>query len=408
MRTGGPSPPVGTRQACFVAPANRSVVTPTPPADEGRDEHGTTARSRLSRRRLLQTGSVGAAASAAIWAAPSILTVDAAAACTVGTSDLASARVAGFTGNPPDILRTTNNGTSFTQVPGVPSGGQMTPYSIGTNGTPGVFGVAGDLGMVYLFDGTTWHVSDIGSPIITGLAGNGAHWIAIATNGEWWWTNNWGVNWNYANYVNYASFLSTLSVYDLEYANGAWVACGYDSLQIGRTFWRANVSTPTSGASGFSGGSGQFTEIQGSGTGNLVTVYGIRAAQPGNCATFANLWVGAGNFGTVWRSTNNGASWFLWNTTNGAAINEAADYDPDTDTVMVASNFGIYRYIAGVNQSAGLPGGIFYDIAFVGARTWVAVGDSGKIYVTKNNGTSWSAATVPHGAAIYSEVARVP
>jgi len=186
------------------------------------------------------------------------------------------------------------------------------------------------------------------------------------------------------------------------------VASGYDTLAT-RTFWRANVSTPTTGASGFfGGGSGQFAQISGTGTANLVTVYGIRAALPGNCATFSNLWVGAGNFGTVWRSTDNGASWFLWRTTNGAAINEAADYDPDTDTVMVASNFGIYRYVAGTDMSAGLPGGIFYDLAFVGARTWVAVGDSGKILVTKDNGTSWSTATVPHGAAIYSEVARVP
>jgi len=144
----------------------------------------------VSRRQALRVGGVGLAATAATWATPAIVTIDAAAACTVGPNDLAAARVAGYTGNPPDILRTTDIGSSFTQVPGVPAGGQMTPYSIGTNGTPGVFGVAGDLGRVYLYDGSTWQVSVIGgAPTITGLAGNGTHWIAVATDGRWWWTN---------------------------------------------------------------------------------------------------------------------------------------------------------------------------------------------------------------------------
>ncbi|MCC5953790.1 MAG: hypothetical protein JJU45_16985 [Acidimicrobiia bacterium] len=325
------------------------------------------------------------------------------AAATVVPDPLAAVRVAGYTGNPPDILETTDDGASFTQVPGAVSGGQMTPYAIDTNGVPGTFGVAGDFGRITIYDSVAgvWQTSAPTGQIIVGLMGIGNHWVAIAAAGEWWYSTNNGASWTYSGgYLNYASGFSILTVHAAEAANGVWMATGYDTLAT-RTIWRATSAAPTNGASGFFGGSsGEFSLIQATGTANLVTIYGIGYGGAGN------VWYAAGNFGDVFRSTDNGASFSTWRN-NFPAINYDVSTNPDTDTVIVASSQGLYRWIAGVDASAGLPGGIWYAVAYAGDNTWVAAGDVGKISVSHDDGATWSPAAVPHGAAIYNQITVV-
>ncbi|MEZ5208957.1 MAG: hypothetical protein R2690_18750 [Acidimicrobiales bacterium] len=59
-----------------------------------------------------------------------------------------------------------------------------------------------------------------------------------STAGKFWYTTNNGASWSSPSngaYLNYKSIASILSVYDLEYANGVWIGCGYDTLGVGRT-----------------------------------------------------------------------------------------------------------------------------------------------------------------------------
>jgi len=294
----------------------------------------------------------------------------------------------------PDAWRTGDGGATFSNAV-APAIGTFVPYTTGTNGVPGSFGIAGDHGCVLIFDqpANTWRVGyPGGSSIITGLAGNGNFWVAVSTDGKFWYTNNNGASWgspSNGRYLNYASIASILSVYDLEYANGVWVGCGYDTLGVGRTFWRSTKPNPTRGAknSWFSVSGGDFAEIKGGGDGNAVSVYSVAFA--GSCTP--NTWYGSGNFGTVWRSTDNGGTWNKWRDT-GSQILYGVDANPLTGKVICAGGVeGIIEVHPNVVQRYSTGGSkSIYDIAWVGANDWVATGDYGKILVSHDDGATWS------------------
>lgn len=298
--------------------------------------------------------------------------------------------------NGPDVWTTSNGGSSFANAH-APAVGTFVPYTTGTNGVAGSFGVAGDHGCVAIYDapGNAWRVGyPGGSSIITGLAGNGSFWVAASTEGKFWYSANNGASWaspSNGSYLNYASIASILSVYDLEYANGVWVGCGYDTLGVGKTFWRSTNPNPTRGAKNnwFSVSGGDFAEVKGGGDGNAVSVYSVAFA--GNCAP--NTWYGSGNFGTVWRSTDNGGSWNKWRD-SGSQILYGIDANPYTGKVICAAGVeGVIEVNPGMQQRYSTGGSkSIYDIAWVGGNDWVASGDYGQILVSHNDGVSWTVA----------------
>jgi len=294
-----------------------------------------------------------------------------------------------------DVMHSSNGGATFGPTSGLPVGA-FQPYSVGTNGVPGSYGIGGDQGWVWIYEAptNTWRTARPGgtTPIIAGLAGNGAHWVAVGANGKFWFTTNHGATWSAPSngaYLNYKSIASILTIYDLEYANGVWIGCGYDTLGVGRTFFRSTVN-PTRGARNnwFSVSGGDFAEVIGTGDGNAVTVYSV--AYGGNCAANINTWYGCGNFGTIWRSTDNGASWSKWADT-GSEIHYGIDVNPTTGKVMTASGLGgiieisptmTRRYSPGVKE--------IYEIAYVGGTDWLASGDNGQILVSHDDGLTWT------------------
>ena len=55
-----------------------------------------------------------------------------------------------------DVLHTSDNGASFASTSGLPAGA-FQPYSVGTNGVPGSYGIGGDQGWVWIYEApTTW------------------------------------------------------------------------------------------------------------------------------------------------------------------------------------------------------------------------------------------------------------
>ena len=151
---------------------------------------------------------------------------DAAGICSVG-SRLANAFVVSgnlhvvFGLGTADVLHTSDNGASFTSTSGLPAGA-FQPYSVGTNGVPGSYGIGGDQGWVWIYEAptNTWRTARPGgnTPLIVGLAGNGAFWVALGSNGKFWYTADHGATWSAPSngaYVNYKSIASILTTYDL-------------------------------------------------------------------------------------------------------------------------------------------------------------------------------------------------
>lgn len=372
----------------------------------------------MNRRALLRTvglAGLGLGAGAALGGAPALLgalgasPAGAATTCApasrIGDIRIISGNLFGFLGlNGPDIARTTDGGATFGLQGTFDPGGSFVPYAAGTNGVPGSFGIAGDHGRVIIFDAVSgvWRGAQPGgsAPILTGLAGNGAFWIVVSTEGKFWYTRDNGATWSAPSngaYLNYKSIASILTVYDLEYANGVWIGCGYDTLGVGRTFWRSTVANPTRGAknSWFSVSGGDFAEVIGSGDANAVSVYGV--AYGGNCQPNPNTWYGAGNFGTVWRSTDNGASWSKWRD-SGSHIHYGVDVNPYTGKVLTASGLGgIIEVNPGMVQRYDPGSKEVYDIAYCGGSDWVACGDNGQMLVSHDDGVTWTAAVTPAG-----------
>lgn len=314
-----------------------------------------------------------------------------------------------------DVLSTADGGASFTNAQ-PPKVGSFIPYCTGTNGVPKAFGVAGDHGWVQIFDpaANVWRSAQPGgsTPILTGLAGNANNWVVVSTEGKFWFSTNNGASWSAPSngpYLNYKSIASILTVYDLEYANGVWVGCGYDTLGVGRTFWRSTSVVPTRGAknSWFSVSGGHVAEVTGTGDANAVSVYAV--AYGGTCQANPNTWYGAGNFGTVWRSTDNGASWSKWRD-SGSHIHYGIDVNPYSGKVICASGLGgLYEVNPGMVQRYNPGAKEIYEVAWVGGTDWVAAGDNGQVLVSHNDGVSWSQAVAPSGTGgtLYNCIAKV-
>lgn len=316
----------------------------------------------------------------------------------------------------PDVAKTSDGGSTFQLTSTNNPGSTFVPYASGTNGVPGSFGICGDHGWVMLYDAPAgvWRSAQPGggSPILTGLAGNGASWVVTSTAGKFWYTTNNGASWSSPSngaYLNYKSIASILSVYDLEYANGVWIGCGYDTLGVGRTFWRSTKATPTKGAknSWFSVSGGDVAEVIGSGDGNAVSVYAV--AYGGSCQANPNTWYGCGNFGTVWRSTDNGGSWSKWRD-SGSHIHYGIDVNPTTGKVLCASGLGgVMEVSPGMTQRYNPGAKEIYEIAYCGGADWVACGDNGQIIVSHDDGATWSAATMPSGTGgtLYNQIVKL-
>ncbi|MEZ5208958.1 MAG: hypothetical protein R2690_18755 [Acidimicrobiales bacterium] len=58
-------------------------------------------------------------------------------------------------------------------------------------------------------------------------------------------------------------------------------------------------------------------------------------AYGGSCQANPNTWYGCGNFGTVWRSTDNGGSWSKWRD-SGSHIHYGIDVNPTTGKLLCA------------------------------------------------------------------------
>ena len=300
------------------------------------------------------------------------------------------------------------SGTCWRQIPNfqdfVPGDDEsLYATAIGPNNS---FVYAGNFGRIAVYDGaagvwrhhddggTVWHHADFGGPtggciVLTEGGGTGRR-IGVS--------QDMGASWFFYD-MPHATGSAVSTVNEVKYANGVWIAVGYSANLKGEAIWRSTVGCPIQAS--------HWTvtqDVNSSGvSGNLVTLNGVTYAS-------GNTWYACGNFGEIFRSTDNGATWSLYNSTNIVAIWQGIAVNPTTGSIVVAGDYGLWTQAKGIgnfereNGSGPNIGAIstFQDVVFdPTANAFVAVGEVGQIYHSVADGRGWTAVNQPRAATYW-------
>ncbi len=130
-------------------------------------------------------------------------------------------------------------------------------------------------------------------------------------------------------------------------------------------------------------------------TGNLL--YAIK---------FANAQTGyaAGVLGTIMKTTNGGANWFLQNSNDVDILADIECLTPDRVFIVGRQGTILYTSNGGTNwiQQTSNVGNYLRSVSFPTQNTGYTVGNGGTILKTTNGGSNWIQQTSGTGAAFFS------
>ena len=268
------------------------------------------------------------------------------------------------------IMRTLDAGLTWTKLP--VAGGSGPLEAVDFSGSNGIAVASAGWTMRTADGGQTWTKVPAGGLIVTdagfyGVAfGNGSVAVAAGGRGEFWQTADAGTSWS-------AVFPQDIDAqfFDVHFVDASTV------YAIGSTSYRSD--------------DGGLTWLQ-----DGAVPAGARAMTSTSTARFT-----AGGNSTIFRSTDDGASWSLMTVNlNGNPGTDLRDiYFVDSSIGFAVGNNGLILRTAdgGLNWNiVRYLGGNFYAIYFYDNQTGVAIGAS-SIVRSVDGGLTWNPVTVPPG-----------
>ncbi|HEY9164628.1 MAG TPA: YCF48-related protein [Candidatus Kryptonia bacterium] len=332
-----------------------------------------------------------------------------------GTNLFAGAVNGGNTGG---ILLSTNNGTSWTAVNTGLSVYGLDVQALAVSGTNLFAGTYG--GGVYLStnNGTNWTPVDSGLgqyESIFALASSGTNLFAgTYDNGVYLSTNN-GANWTQVvsgipvagyGFFDEALAVSGTNLFVGTYGGGVFLSTdngtSWTAASTGLTDWSLNVlALAVSGTNLFAGTAGGVFLSTNNGTTWTAASTGLtNMSLTVNALTILGTNLFAGTDGGVFLSTDNGTSWTEVSTgLTGSSLYVYAFVVSGTN-LFAGTQYGIWRrplseMTGSPNsspgwtvQTSGITTGLYAVKAVSNSVAWAA-GDSGKVLVTTDGGSSW-------------------
>lgn len=335
--------------------------------------------------------------------------------------------------SPSSFYVTTNDGTSWTARtnPSSSIGSSGLQKVLFTNATTGYAATYGDGVFKTTDGGSTWNFSSTGINFFSGeqieVAANGNILVASGYSHGYWFSTNAGVTWNFKS-VNASSFFSRMT----KMPNNTLLAHGSGLLHYSSdngTNWTAsavyrdyitfNTSAPSGTTVYGTNGSSLSSSTNGS-TWTTITVTGLPSSY--NLNEIAEddgglLYVKLNNYafnpakGEIYRITLTGAT-----TATAAKLNvPLTAQEEQYGTSLFVNNNKVYCGTGSNIYYSSNQGATWGTISFShqkafglvdGARKGICASSSGTLYVTQDDGQSWTSHSLP-SSGVYSYVSEI-